>query len=71
MKISAERELLLEELNKEDPLDKHYLLRLYDKFSYKGHLSLVYEALDMTMRELLDERGFCVGLRLREVQLYA
>ena len=71
MKISAERELILESLNKADPKDEHHLLRLNDKFLYGGHLSLVYEVLDKNMREVLDERGFCIGLRLREVHRYA
>lgn len=64
-----EREIVMQ-LNRADPTDKRNIVRLLDSFDYHGHLCLVYECLEMNLRETLNKYGRHVGLSLDGVCLY-
>jgi serine/threonine-protein kinase PRP4 len=57
-------------LNKVDPGDRKHIVRLYDSFDFQKHLCLVYELMDLNLRELLTKFGKGVGLSLEAVALY-
>jgi serine/threonine-protein kinase PRP4 len=64
-----EREIVMQ-LNRADATDKRNIVRLLDSFEYHGHLCLVYECLEMNLRETLNKYGRHVGLSLDGVCLY-
>jgi serine/threonine-protein kinase PRP4 len=57
-------------LNKIDPLDKKHIIRLLDSFEYNNHLCLVYECMEMNLRETLNKFGKNIGLSLDGVILF-
>ena len=57
-------------LNKVDPGDRKHIVRLHDAFDFQKHLCLVYELMDLNLRELLTKFGKGVGLSLEAVALY-
>jgi len=66
------RELeFLKKLNETDRDDKYHCLQLYRQFQHKGHLCLVFESLNMNLRELLKKYGNGVGLNIKAVQSYS
>lgn len=70
-RISGEKEKdIVVLLNKADPQDKKHIIRLYDCFDYNDHLCLVYECLEMNLREVLNKFGKNIGLSLDGVCLY-
>jgi|LauGreDrversion4_2_1035121.scaffolds.fasta_scaffold487369_1 serine/threonine-protein kinase PRP4 len=71
MRESGEKEReIVQMLNKADPGDKRNIVRLFDSFEYHNHLCLVYECLEMNLRETLHRYGRHVGLSLDGVCLY-
>ena len=71
MKQSGEKEReIVSMLNKADPLDKRYIIRLLDNFEYQNHLCLVYECMDINLREALHKYGRNAGLSLDGVCLF-
>ena len=64
-----ERDIVMQ-LNRADPADKRHIVRLFDSFEYHGHLCLVYECLEMNLRETLHKYGRHVGLSMEGVCLY-
>eukprot|EP01107_Rhizomastix_libera_P017628 TRINITY_DN861_c1_g1_i3.p1 TRINITY_DN861_c1_g1~~TRINITY_DN861_c1_g1_i3.p1 ORF type:complete len:380 (-),score=110.91 TRINITY_DN861_c1_g1_i3:118-1257(-) len=58
-------------LNTKDPEDKRHVVRMLNNFTIKGHLCIVFEALDMNVRELIKKYGKDVGLNMKATQLYA
>jgi serine/threonine-protein kinase PRP4 len=76
MKKCGLREIdLLNKLNKSDPDDKCHCVRAITHFEFRNHLCIVFEALDMDLRNVLKkygkEQGKQVGISLKAVQLYA
>lgn len=50
---TGQKELeILKKLNDADPDDKYHCLRLYRNFSHRQHLCLVFESLNMNLREV-------------------
>jgi serine/threonine-protein kinase PRP4 len=71
MRESGEKEReIVNRLNKADPSDSRNIVRLHETFEYNGHLCLVYECLEMNLRETLHKFGRHVGLSLDGVCLY-
>ena len=62
---------LLGRLNAADPDDRYHCLRLYTHFYHRNHLCLVFEALNMNLREILKKYGKDVGLHIDAVRSYA
>ena len=54
-----------------DSIDKRHVIRLRDSFDFCEHLCLVFECLEMNLRETLTRFGKNVGLSLAGVRLYA
>lgn len=72
MRQSGEKERsIVTLLNRVDPNDRKYIIRLRDSFDFKNHLCLVYDCLKMNLRETLNKFGKGVGLSLEGVCLYA
>ncbi len=53
-----------------DPEGKRHCVRMLRHFEYRGHLCLVFEPLDMNLRELTKKYGRGVGLNVGAVRLY-
>ena len=62
---------ILKQLNDNDLDDKYHCLRLYRNFFHKNHLCLVFESLNMNLREVLKKFGKDVGLHIKAVRSYA
>jgi serine/threonine-protein kinase PRP4 len=71
MRTSGEKEKqVVSLLNQTDPHDKKNVIRLYESFDYNNHLCLVYECMDLNLREVLSKFGRGIGLSLDGVCLY-
>jgi len=51
-------------LNHCDPGDQKHIIRLLDSFELQKHLCLVYELMDINLRETLQKFGNGVGISL-------
>jgi serine/threonine-protein kinase PRP4 len=51
-------------------MDKRHIIRLIDHFEYNNHLCLVYECMEMNLRETLNKYGRNIGLSIEGVCLY-
>ncbi|EME77256.1 serine/threonine protein kinase [Pseudocercospora fijiensis CIRAD86] len=68
---AGQREMqFLNRLNEADPEDKKYIIRLLRDFMHKGHLCLVFEGLEMDLRETLKKFGRDVGINPEAIQIY-
>lgn len=61
---------ILKKLRELDPNDKKHVINLENSFDFKGHLCLVFENLNMNLRELIKRFGKDVGINLRAVRTY-
>lgn len=61
---------ILEQLQEADPERKMHLIKFERYFDHKGHLCMVFENLNMDLREVLKKFGRDVGLNLRAVRAY-
>ena len=62
---------VLNKLAEEDPDDKKHMVRLLGSFSHRGHLCLVFENLDMNIRELVKKFGRTTGINIQPIRNYA
>lgn len=62
---------ILKDLAANDPDDKKHVIRLLRSFDHKGHLCMVFENMDMNLREVLKKFGRDVGINLKAVRAYA
>ncbi|KAM7207162.1 Protein kinase-like domain containing protein [Naviculisporaceae sp. PSN 640] len=62
---------ILKKLNDADPEDKKHIIRFEGHFSHKGHLCMVFENLDLNLREVVKKYGNNTGINLQSVQKYA
>lgn len=51
-------------------MDKRHIIRLLDTFEYNNHLCLVYECMEINLRETLNKYGRNIGLSLDGVCLF-
>lgn len=71
MKKTGMKELeVLKKLNEADRDDRYHCLQLYRHFFHHQHLCLVFESLNMNLRELLKKYGNNVGLHMKAVRSY-
>ena len=71
MRDSGEKEKqVVPLLNKSDPLDKKHIIRLLEAFEYNNHLCLVYEQMELNLRETMHKYGRGVGLSLDGVVMF-
>jgi serine/threonine-protein kinase PRP4 len=72
MKKAGLKEIeILQKLAHADPDDKKHIIRLDRYFEHKGHLCMVFENLNINLREVLKKFGRDVGINLRAVRAYA
>lgn len=62
---------MLTKLNDADIYDKKHTLRLLGNFNHKGHLCIVFELLDLNLRDTLTLYGKRAGLSLPAVRSYS
>lgn len=62
---------ILKDLAANDPDDRKHVVRLLRSFDHKGHLCMVFENMDMNLREVLKKFGRDVGLNLKAIRAYA
>lgn len=71
MRESGEREReTVTLLNHVDPSESKSIIRLRDSFEFNNHLCLVYDAMEMNLRETLQRFGRGIGLSIEGVSLY-
>ncbi|XP_038720820.1 serine/threonine-protein kinase prpf4B-like isoform X2 [Tripterygium wilfordii] len=62
---------ILKKLVGADPENKRHCVRFFSSFKYRNHLCLVFESLNMNLREVLKKFGRNIGLKLTAVKTYA
>ncbi|KAK5947865.1 U4/U6 small nuclear ribonucleoprotein prp4 [Knufia fluminis] len=62
---------ILKDLAANDPDDRKHVVRLLRSFDHKGHLCMVFENMDMNLREVLKKFGRDIGLNLKAIRTYA
>jgi len=58
-------------LTQADPKGDSNLIRLVDHFDERGHICLVFEAMEMNLRQLLKKFGRDIGFRVDAVAILA
>merc|ERR1719498_1148586 len=72
MKRAGEKELnFLRLLRDKDPHGRKRCIRILHHFTHRGHMCLVFEALEMNVRKLTHKYGHGRGLALAAVRQYA
>jgi len=72
MKKAAEKEVdMLRRLNEADPDDRRHVVRLFNVFTYRNHMCLVFELMGHNVRQALKLHGKGRGLTLSAVHAYA
>jgi len=62
---------ILQKIMDADPDGRKHIVRLEGWFDHKGHLCLVFENLNLNLREVLKRFGRDVGINLKAVRAYA
>ncbi|KAL5205738.1 hypothetical protein ABZP36_033947 [Zizania latifolia] len=62
---------ILEKLASVDREDRRHCVRFISSFMYRNHLCLVFESLNMNLREVLKKFGRNIGLKLTAVRAYS
>lgn len=58
MLVSGEKEAkILQELNAADKFNKRHIIRQLRTFDHRGHLCLVFELMDMNLRDTIKHYG--------------
>ncbi|GAB4840275.1 hypothetical protein Ancab_021039 [Ancistrocladus abbreviatus] len=71
LKAGMEELVILKKLVGADPDNRRHCVRFLSSFKYRNHLCLVFESLDMNLREVLKKFGRNIGLKLTAVRAYA
>ena len=72
MRKAAEQEVnILKKLAGADPEGKKHCIYLLDTFEYRNHVCMVFEAMNMNLREVVKKFGRGVGINLAAVRTYA
>ena len=70
-KAGQTEKVILNKLSNADPQNKMHCIRMLDSFEYRNHLCLVFEAMDMNLRDLTRKYGRGIGLHISAVRAYA
>lgn len=62
---------ILQKLNEDDPSNKNHIVRFEQSFNHRGHLCMVFEGLEMNLREVLRKFGKNVGINLEATRKFA
>lgn len=70
-KAGQMEKILLKKLSEADPEGKKHVIRMLGNFVYRQHLCLVFEPMDMNLRELTKRYGRGIGLSVAAVRVYS
>ncbi|CAM9770375.1 unnamed protein product [Laminaria digitata] len=71
MRKAAQKEIsLLKELAEHDPANRKHCIRLLCSLEHKQHVVMVFEAMQMNLRETLKKFGRKTGINIHAVQKY-
>lgn len=70
-KAGQQELVILRKLSGADPENRRHCVRLLTSFEFRDHLCLVFESLNMNLREVLKKFGRNIGLNLSAVRAYA
>ncbi|PHH74042.1 hypothetical protein CDD80_3404 [Ophiocordyceps camponoti-rufipedis] len=62
---------ILQKLNEADPGDKKSIVRFQGSFEHSGHLCMVFEGLEMNLRQAIKKYGNNIGINLDATRRYA
>lgn len=72
MKRSGRNEMkICKKLSDEDPLGEHNIIKMKTSFEDRDHLCLVFEPMDLNLRQVIKKYGNHVGLSIKAVRFYA
>lgn len=72
MRDAAQTEVrLLNELSAKDPRDKKHCVRLLDTFTHRNHVALVFEPMQMNLREAMKKFGGKGGISIQAVRVFS
>ncbi|CAH0475187.1 unnamed protein product [Peronospora belbahrii] len=72
MRDAAQTELkLLNELRERDPRDKKHCIRLLESFSHRNHVAMVFEPMQMNVREAMKKFGGKGGISIQAVSVFS
>uniref|UniRef100_K3WT40 non-specific serine/threonine protein kinase n=1 Tax=Globisporangium ultimum (strain ATCC 200006 / CBS 805.95 / DAOM BR144) TaxID=431595 RepID=K3WT40_GLOUD len=72
MRDAAQTEVrLLKELGEKDPRDKKHCVRLLDTFEHRNHVALVFEPMQMNVREAMKKFGGKGGISIQAVRVFS
>lgn len=63
--------VILKKLSQADPQGNKHCVKMLDSFEYRNHLCLVFEPMDMNLRDLTKKYGRGIGLHINAVKVYA
>ncbi|GLE03879.1 hypothetical protein PINS_up012790 [Pythium insidiosum] len=71
MREAAQLEVrILTELAERDPRDKKHCVRLLERFEHRGHVALVFESMQMNLREAMKKFGGRGGISVQAVRVF-
>ncbi|KAG6614350.1 CMGC/DYRK/PRP4 protein kinase [Phytophthora cinnamomi] len=72
MRDAAQTELkLLSELGERDSRDKKHCIRLLDSFTHRNHVAMVFEPMQMNVREAMKKFGGKGGISIQAVRVFS
>ncbi|KAL7691185.1 putative protein kinase [Plasmopara halstedii] len=72
MRDAAQTELrLLKELGERDLGDKKHCIKLFDSFTHRNHVALVFEPMEMNVREAMKKFGGKGGISIQAVRVFS
>ncbi|KAL3664610.1 hypothetical protein V7S43_010359 [Phytophthora oleae] len=72
MRDAAQTELkLLNELGERDSRDKKHCIRLLDSFTHRNHVAMVFEPMQMNVREAMKKFGGKGGISIQAVRVFS
>ena len=63
--------VILSKLSHADPDGTMHVVKMLDSFEYRNHMCLVFEGMDMNLRDLTKKYGRGIGLHISAVRAYA
>jgi serine/threonine-protein kinase PRP4 len=63
--------VILNKISQADTGGTKHCIQMLDSFEYRNHLCLVFEAMDMNLRDLTKKYGRGIGLHITAVRVYA
>lgn len=72
MRNASQTEIkVLKTLGSRDPKDRKHCVRLLDHFEHRNHISLVFEPMQMNLREAMKKFGGKSGIAIQAVRIFA